>query len=39
MRLYSKSGADYTDRLPGMVAAFSSMPTESAILDGELVFD
>ena len=37
MRLYSKSGAEYTDRLPGMVAAFASMPTESAILDGELV--
>ena len=37
VRLYSKSGAEYTDRLPGMVAAFASMPTESAILDGELV--
>ena len=37
VRLYFKSGAEYTDRLPGMVAAFASMPTESAILDGDLV--
>ena len=37
VRLCSKSGADYTDRLPGMVKAFSKLPTQSAILDGELV--
>jgi bifunctional non-homologous end joining protein LigD len=37
VRLYSKSGADYTDRLPTMVEAFGNLPTQSAILDGELV--
>ena len=30
-------GAEYTDRLPGMVEAFGKLPTQSAILDGELV--
>src|SRR6476620_7710827 len=37
VRLYSRHGAEYTDRLPGMVAAFAKLPTQSAILDGELV--
>ena len=36
--LYSKSGAEYTDRLPAMVDAFKTMPTRSAVLDGELCF-
>jgi bifunctional non-homologous end joining protein LigD len=36
VRLYSKSGAEYTDRLPGMVEAFAALPTRSAVLDGEL---
>jgi hypothetical protein len=37
VRMYSKSGAEYTTRLPRMVEAFSKLPTQSAILDGELV--
>ena len=37
VRLYSRHGAEYTDRLPGMVEAFGKLPTQSAILDGELV--
>ena len=36
VRLYSRHGAEYTDRLPGMVEAFAKLPTQSAILDGEL---
>jgi ATP dependent DNA ligase-like protein len=36
VRLYSKSGAEYTDRLRGMREAFGKLPTQSAILDGEL---
>ena len=38
VRLHSKSGAEYTDRLPNTVNAFKSMPTRSAVLDGELCF-
>ena len=37
VRFYSRHGAEYTDRLPGMVEAFGKLPTQSAILDGELV--
>ena len=37
VRLYSRHGAEYTDRLRGMAAAFAKLPTISAILDGELV--
>jgi bifunctional non-homologous end joining protein LigD len=36
VRFYSRHGAEYTDRLPGMVEAFAKLPTQSAILDGEL---
>jgi hypothetical protein len=36
VRLYSRHGAEYTDRLSGMVEAFGKLPTQSAILDGEL---
>jgi bifunctional non-homologous end joining protein LigD len=36
VRLYSKSGAGYGDRLPGMVEAFATLPARAAILDGEL---
>jgi len=36
VRLYSRHGAEYTDRLPGMVEAFAKLPTRAAILDGEL---
>ena len=37
VRFYSRHGADYTDRLPSMAEAFGKLPTQSAILDGELV--
>ena len=37
-RLFSKSGAEYTDRLPGMVEAFTALPARAAVLDGELMF-
>jgi ATP-dependent DNA ligase len=37
IRFCSRSGAEYTDRLPRMVEAFGKLPTPSAILDGELV--
>jgi ATP dependent DNA ligase domain len=37
VRLYSKSGAEYTNRLPAVAEAFSKLPAQSAILDGELV--
>jgi bifunctional non-homologous end joining protein LigD len=36
VRMYSKSGAESTARLPRMVEAFGKLPTQSAILDGEL---
>ena len=36
VRLYSKSGADYSNKLPGMRKTFAELPTKSAILDGEL---
>jgi bifunctional non-homologous end joining protein LigD len=36
VRLYSKSGAEWSDRLPGLVEVFAALPTESAVLDGEL---
>jgi bifunctional non-homologous end joining protein LigD len=36
VRLYSRHGAEYTDRLPRMVEAFGRLPTQSAIIDGEL---
>ena len=38
VRLFSKSGAEYTDRLRGMVEDFRRLPTRSAVLDGELCF-
>jgi bifunctional non-homologous end joining protein LigD len=37
MRFYSRHGADYTERLPRMMEVFAKLPTQSAILDGELV--
>ena len=33
VRLFSKSGAEYTDRLPGMVDAFTDLPARSAVLE------
>ena len=35
MRLYSESGADYSNKLPSMRKAFAELPTNSAILDGD----
>ena len=37
VRFYSRHGAEYTDRLRGMVEAFAKLLTSAAILDGELV--
>ena len=37
VRFYPRHGAEYGDRLLGMVEAFGKLPTQSAILDGELV--
>jgi ATP-dependent DNA ligase len=34
VRLFSKSGAEPTDRLPGMADAFIDIPASSAIIDG-----
>ena len=36
VRLYSKSGGEYSSKLPGMRKSFAELPTNSAILDGEL---
>jgi ATP-dependent DNA ligase len=36
VRFYSRSGAEYTERLPRMVDAFTDLPTRSVVLDGEL---
>ena len=37
VRFYSRLGAEYTERLPGMAEAFAKLLTKTAILDGELV--
>jgi ATP-dependent DNA ligase len=37
VRIYSRRGTSYTDRLRHMVEAFAKLPAKSAILDGELV--
>ena len=37
VRFYSRSGAEYADRLPRMGEAFGKLPAQSAILDGEFV--
>ena len=36
IEISSKSGAEYSNELPGMRKAFAEVPTNSAILDGEL---
>jgi ATP dependent DNA ligase domain len=36
VRICSRSGADYSDRLPRMVEWFAHLPTHAAVLDGEL---
>lgn len=37
VRLWSRSGADWTDRLPEVAAAVARLAGQSAIVDGELV--
>ena len=34
VRLYSRHGDEYTDRLPSMVEAFGKLPARAAVLDG-----
>lgn len=34
VRLYSRSGAECTDRLRGMREAFAELPARTAVLDG-----
>ena len=36
--MFSKSGAEYTERLPLMAKAFQRLPARAAVLDGELCF-
>jgi bifunctional non-homologous end joining protein LigD len=36
VRFYSRSGAEYMDRLPRMRQAFAELPTQAAIIDGEI---
>lgn len=36
VRFYSRSGAEYTERLPRTVEAFAKLPARAAVLDGEL---
>ena len=38
VRIFTRSGAECTERLPRMVEAFAKLPTISAVLDGELCF-
>ena len=38
VRLFSKSGSEYTERLPLMAEAFQRLPARAAVLDGELCF-
>src|SRR5262245_57686093 len=37
VRLFTKSGTEYTTRLPCMVEAFEELASGAAVLDGELV--
>ena len=38
VRLYSKTGTEWTRKLPSVVEAFRGLPARSAILDGELCY-
>lgn len=38
VRLFSKTGTEWTKRLPSIAQAFAALPATSAILDGELCF-
>jgi len=40
VRALTRSGADWSDRFPGLVAAVAELPASSAVIDGEaVVFD
>ena len=40
VRALTRSGADWSDRFPGLVAAVATLPASSAVIDGEaVVFD
>jgi len=40
VRALTRSGADWSDRFPGLVAAVAQLPASSAVIDGEaVVFD
>jgi bifunctional non-homologous end joining protein LigD len=36
VRIFTRSGAEYSERLPRIVEAFARLPASSAVLDGEL---
>jgi bifunctional non-homologous end joining protein LigD len=36
VRLFSRKGADWTERMPSMAAAFAGLPARVAQIDGEL---
>ena len=38
VRIFTRSGAECTGRLPRMVEAFKALPASSAALDGELCY-
>ena len=38
IRLYSRSGYDWTKRLAGLATALAGTRCQSAVIDGELVF-
>jgi bifunctional non-homologous end joining protein LigD len=38
VKLHSRSGYDWTKRLAGLAEALASIPCQSAVIDGELIF-
>lgn len=39
VRLFTKSGLDWTDRMPGIAGALRWLPCHSAVLDGEAIIE
>ncbi len=39
IRLFTRSGLDWTDRFPGLAEAFEDFPAKSALVDGEAVIE